>query len=311
MHGYPVGVLANARGVLFSEEAQKAAQFIQLANAADTPLLFLQNTTGYMVGSEYEQGGIIKHGALMINAVSNSHGAAPDRQHRRLVRRRQLRHVRPGVRPAVPVRLAEREVGGDGPGAARRRAVDRGAAGRRGQGPAVYDEDADAAMRAMVEQQIEAESAALFLSGRLYDDGVIDPRDTRTVLGLCLSAVHSATGRGRRGLRRLPDVRRSTSMIRRLLVANRGEIARRVFATCRLVGIETVAVYSDADADAPHVAEADYAVHLPGNAPTETYLRGDLLIDGGPPGRRRRGPPRLRLPVRERRLRRGGASTPG
>ena len=56
-------------------------------------------------------------------------------------------------------------------------------------------------------------------------------------------------------------------MIRRLLVANRGEIARRVFATCRAVGIETVAVYSDADADAPYVAEADYAVHLPGNAP--------------------------------------------
>jgi propionyl-CoA carboxylase alpha chain len=67
-------------------------------------------------------------------------------------------------------------------------------------------------------------------------------------------------------------------MIRRLLVANRGEIARRVFATCRLIGIETVAVYSDADADSPHVAEADYAVHLPGNAPTATYLRGDLII---------------------------------
>ncbi|MDT4951220.1 MAG: acyl-CoA carboxylase subunit beta, partial [Pseudonocardiales bacterium] len=72
LHGYPIGILANARGVLFSEEAQKAAQFIQLANRADTPLLFLQNTTGYMVGKEYEQGGIIKHGALMINAVSNS-----------------------------------------------------------------------------------------------------------------------------------------------------------------------------------------------------------------------------------------------
>jgi propionyl-CoA carboxylase alpha chain len=67
-------------------------------------------------------------------------------------------------------------------------------------------------------------------------------------------------------------------MIRRLLVANRGEIARRIFATCRAVGIETVAVYSDADADAPFVAEADYAVHLPGNAPTATYLRGDLIV---------------------------------
>ena len=67
-------------------------------------------------------------------------------------------------------------------------------------------------------------------------------------------------------------------MIRRLLVAHRGEIARRVFATCRLVGIETVAVYSDADADAPHVTEADYAVHLSGGTPSSAYLRGDLII---------------------------------
>ena len=72
IHGYPIGVLANHRGVLFSEEAHKATQFIQLANQIDVPLLFLQNTTGYMVGKEYEQRGIIKHGAMMINAVSNS-----------------------------------------------------------------------------------------------------------------------------------------------------------------------------------------------------------------------------------------------
>ncbi len=67
-------------------------------------------------------------------------------------------------------------------------------------------------------------------------------------------------------------------MIRRLLVANRGEVARRIFATCRAIGIETVAVYSDPDAQAPYVAEADYAVHLPGSTPSATYLRGDLLI---------------------------------
>src|SRR5690606_18273447 len=72
LHGYPVGILANARGVLFSEESQKATQFIQLANKTNTPLLFLHNTTGDMVGKEYEQKGIIKHGAQMINAVSNS-----------------------------------------------------------------------------------------------------------------------------------------------------------------------------------------------------------------------------------------------
>ncbi len=69
------------------------------------------------------------------------------------------------------------------------------------------------------------------------------------------------------------------SAIRRILVANRGEIARRVFRTCRDLGIETVAVFSDADADMPFVAEADLAVRLPGNSPAETYLRGDLVID--------------------------------
>ena len=68
-------------------------------------------------------------------------------------------------------------------------------------------------------------------------------------------------------------------MITRLLVANRGEIAGRVFATCRRLGIETVAVHSDADADLPYVAAAGSAVHLPGNTPAETYLRGDVIIE--------------------------------
>lgn len=74
--------------------------------------------------------------------------------------------------------------------------VARQAAEARGQ---VYDEDQDRAMRDMIETQIEAESLPFFLSGRLYDDGVIDPRDTRTVLGLCLSAVHNAPVRGTGG----------------------------------------------------------------------------------------------------------------
>lgn len=63
-----------------------------------------------------------------------------------------------------------------------------------------------------------------------------------------------------------------------VLVANRGEIARRVFASCRRAGLGTVAVFSDADADSPHVTEADVAVHLPGTAPTDTYLRGEAII---------------------------------
>ncbi|MFI6595641.1 acyl-CoA carboxylase subunit beta [Nonomuraea sp. NPDC050536] len=191
LHGYPIGILANARGVLFSEESQKATQFIQLANQSRTPLLFLQNTTGYMVGKEYEQGGIIKHGAMMINAVSNStvphltvtmgasYGAGNYGMCGRAYDPRFL-FTWPSAKSAVmgPAQLA-----------GVLSIVGRAAAGARGQ---VYDEEADAAMRAMVEAQIEAESLPFFLSGRLYDDGVIDPRDTRTVLGICLSAINSA-----------------------------------------------------------------------------------------------------------------------
>lgn len=191
LHGYPIGILANAQGVLFSQESQKATQFIQLANQSRTPLLFLQNTTGYMVGKEYEQGGIIKHGAMMINAVSNStvphltvvmgasYGAGNYGMCGRAYDPRFL-FSWPSAKSAVmgPAQLA-----------GVLSIVGRAAAQARGQ---VYDEEGDAAMRALVEAQIEAESLPFFLSGRLYDDGVIDPRDTRTVLGLCLSAINSA-----------------------------------------------------------------------------------------------------------------------
>ncbi|MFI6292548.1 acyl-CoA carboxylase subunit beta [Nonomuraea sp. NPDC050790] len=191
LHGYPIGILANARGVLFSEESQKATQFIQLANQSRTPLLFLQNTTGYMVGKEYEQGGIIKHGAMMINAVSNSsvphltvtmgasYGAGNYGMCGRAYDPRFL-FTWPSAKSAVmgPAQLA-----------GVLSIVGRASAAARGL---PYDEEQDAAMRAMVEAQIEAESLPFFLSGRLYDDGVIDPRDTRTVLGLCLSAINSA-----------------------------------------------------------------------------------------------------------------------
>jgi acetyl-CoA carboxylase carboxyltransferase component len=198
LHGYPLGVLANAQGVLFSAEAQKAAQFIQLANASDTPLLFLQNTTGYMVGSRYEQAGIIKHGALMINAVANSrvphltlnigasYGAGNYGMCGRAFDPRFL-FAWPNARSAVmggPQLAGTMEI------------VARQAAAARGQ---PFDEEAAAGVRAMVEKQIDAESAALYLSGRLYDDGVIDPRDTRTVLGIALSAVHSGPVRGADG----------------------------------------------------------------------------------------------------------------
>jgi acetyl-CoA carboxylase carboxyltransferase component len=198
LHGYPVGILANAQGVLFSEESQKAAQFIQLANQTDTPLLFLHNTTGYMVGRDYERGGIIKHGAMMINAVSNSTvphlsllmGASYGAGHYGMCGRAydpRFLFAWPSAKSAVmgPAQLA-----------GVLSIVARAAAEARG---AEYSEENDAAMRAMVEGQIEAESMPMFLSGMVYDDGIIDPRDTRTVLGMCLSVVHNASVRGADG----------------------------------------------------------------------------------------------------------------
>lgn len=188
VHGYPVGILANARGVLFSEEAQKATQFIQLANRYDTPLLFLHNTTGYMVGKEYEEGGMIKHGSMMINAVSNSTvphislliGASYGAGHYGMCGRA----YDPRFLFAWP--SAKSAVMGGAQLAGVLSIVTRAAAAARGT---AFDEDGDAAMRAMVEQQIDAESLPTVMSGLLYDDGVIDPRDTRTVLGICLSAI--------------------------------------------------------------------------------------------------------------------------
>ncbi|HEY3530494.1 MAG TPA: acyl-CoA carboxylase subunit beta [Nocardioides sp.] len=195
IHGRPIGILANAQGVLFSEEAQKATQFIQLANQADTPLLFLHNTTGYMVGAEYEQGGIIKHGAQMINAVSNStvphlsvimgasYGAGNYGMNGRAYDPRFL-FTWPSAKSAVmgPAQLA-----------GVLSIVARAAAEGRGQ---EYDEQGDAEMRAFVEASVEEQSLPFFLSGMLYDDGVIDPRDTRTVLAICLSAIENAAFSG-------------------------------------------------------------------------------------------------------------------
>jgi len=195
IHGRPIGILANAQGVLFSEEAQKATQFIQLANQVDTPLLFLHNTTGYMVGKEYEQGGIIKHGAQMINAVSNStvphlsvimgasYGAGNYGMNGRAFDPRFL-FTWPNAKSAVmgPAQLA-----------GVLSIVARAAAEAKGQ---PYDEEADAGLRAFIEQSVEEQSLPFFLSGMLYDDGVIDPRDTRTVLGICLSVIDNATFSG-------------------------------------------------------------------------------------------------------------------
>ncbi|HUY62902.1 MAG TPA: carboxyl transferase domain-containing protein [Acidimicrobiales bacterium] len=198
IHGYPIGVLANHRGVLFSEESNKATQFIQLANQVDVPLLFLQNTTGYMVGKEYEQRGIIKDGAKMINAVSNSrvphltvnigasYGAGNYGMCGRAYNPRFL-FSWPNARSAV---MGPAQLAGVLSIVARQGAQSRGEP---------FDEEADTAMRAAVEEQIDKESLPLFLSGLVYDDGIIDPRDTRHVLGMCLSVIDNNPIHGTRG----------------------------------------------------------------------------------------------------------------
>ncbi len=195
--GFPIGILAN-NGILFSEESQKGAQFIQLCNARDIPILFLQNITGLMVGTRYEQGGIIKHGSMLINAVANSqvphltvmigasYGAGNYGMSGRAFRPRFV-FSWPNHRIAV---MGPRQLAGV------MSIVQRAAAQRAGRD---YDEAADAAMRAAIEEQIDNESTALFATGRQWDDGIIDPRDTRVVLGIALSAIHGAPVQGATG----------------------------------------------------------------------------------------------------------------
>jgi acetyl-CoA carboxylase carboxyltransferase component len=198
VHGYPVGVLANERGVLFSEEAKKASEFILLANQSDTPLVFLQNTTGYMVGAAYEQGGIIKDGAKMINAVTNSavphitlnlgasFGAGNYGMSGRAFDPRFM-FAWANAKLAV---MGAQQLAGVLSIVARQAAQARGTE---------FDAVEDDQRRAAIEDQIERESHAFFVTARLYDDGVIDPRDTRTVLGMALSAAHSGPVQGSRG----------------------------------------------------------------------------------------------------------------
>jgi acetyl-CoA carboxylase carboxyltransferase component len=196
--GYPVGIVANARGVLFNEEAQKGTEFILLCNQSDIPLVFLQNTTGFMVGTSYEQRGIVKDGAKMINAVTNSsvphvtinmgasYGAGNYGMSGRSYDPRLL-FTWPNAKTAI---MGPEQLAGVMSIVARQAAE---SAGR------PFDEEADTRRRLETEQRIEAESLAMYMSGQLYDDGIIDPRDTRTVLGMSLSICHNNPIAGTRG----------------------------------------------------------------------------------------------------------------
>jgi len=194
LHGYPIGIVAN-NGILFSDSSQKAAQFIQLCNKIDVPILFLQNITGYMVGVQYEQGGIIKDGAKMINAVANStvpmftvmigssYGAGNYGMCGRAYDPRFL-FTWPNHKIAV---MGPEQLAGV------LSIVRRQAAERAGQ---PYDEEQDRTVRQMVIQQIEQESNAFYATARIWDDGIIDPRSTRTALGIAISAAFNNVVKG-------------------------------------------------------------------------------------------------------------------
>ncbi|MGB5016690.1 MAG: carboxyl transferase domain-containing protein [Candidatus Nanopelagicales bacterium] len=197
INGYPVGILAN-NGILFSEEAEKGAQFIQLCDRAEVPILFMQNITGFMVGTRYEQGGIIKDGAKLINAVSNStvphltlmmgasYGAGNYGMSGRAYDPRFV-FTWPNHRIAV---MGPKQLAGVLTIVARQKTE---ASGQ------VFDEEAFAPMRDAFEQMVESQSTALYATGRSWDDGIIDPRDTRTVLGMCLSVIDNNDITGTRG----------------------------------------------------------------------------------------------------------------
>jgi acetyl-CoA carboxylase carboxyltransferase component len=194
IHGFPIGILGN-NGVLMSESSAKGAQFIHLCNQQNIPLLFLQNITGFMVGRVYEEDGIIRNGAKLINAVSNStvpaitimvggsYGAGNYAMCGRAYDPRFL-FTWPNHRIAV---MGEKQLSGV------MDIIRREAAAKAGQ---AVDENKLELARKMLEDQISRESDCYFATARLWDDGIIDPRDTRTVIAIALSAAYNAPVQG-------------------------------------------------------------------------------------------------------------------
>ena len=200
IHGMRVGIISN-NGPITTAGATKAGQFIQLCDQADIPIVFLMNTTGYMVGTESEQGGIVKHGSKMIQAVANA-------------RVPKITIVMGGSFGAGNYGMCGRGFGPDFIFAwpSSRTSV---MGGEQAAGVmAIITEakwasmgkemkDSDQQMLALMKQQIvdqfDKESDAFAASARLFDDGIIDPRDTRKVLGLTLSVCREAQRREVRG----------------------------------------------------------------------------------------------------------------
>ncbi len=190
LHGYPVGIVAN-NGILFSESALKGAHFIQLCNRRRVPLVFLQNITGFMVGKKYENAGIAKDGAKMVNAVATctvpkftviiggSFGAGNYAMCGRAYDPRFL-FMWPNARISV--------MGGEQAASVLStvRADSLAARGRE------WAADEREAFEEQIRGQYETQGHPYYASARLWDDGVIDPADTRRILGLAISACLNA-----------------------------------------------------------------------------------------------------------------------
>ncbi|MEM6726096.1 MAG: carboxyl transferase domain-containing protein [Bacteroidota bacterium] len=189
IHGYKVGILAN-NGVIFSESANKAAHFIQLCNRNNIPLLFIQNTTGYMVGKAYEEGGIIKNGAKLINAVANSkvpsitlmignsYGAGNYGMNGRSYQPRFL-FTYPNAKIGV---MGSEQLAGV------MEIVQRASAKSLGQ---EYDEERGEMLKQMLIAEADSKASAWYSTSELWDDGVIDPRQTRNYMGFALAVLYN------------------------------------------------------------------------------------------------------------------------
>jgi 3-methylcrotonyl-CoA carboxylase beta subunit len=189
INGYAVGIIAN-NGVLFSESANKATQFIQLCNHSRTPLIYFQNITGFMVGEKAETGGIIKHGSQMINAVANSNvpqftilvgGAYGAGYYAMCGRPYDPRLIFAWTSSRTAVMGAEQAAGVLG-------IVQEASMRSKGLEP---DMEQIEQMKFMVKYKFEEESDPYYATARLWDDGLIDPRDTRMALTVGLSMCYN------------------------------------------------------------------------------------------------------------------------